>query len=298
MQLNPPPPPVEPPPPPPPPESSYWPAPAYGSQWGWPGTPPPPPPNDRPGHQGRLLILVAVVASVALVAVIAVGFVAAARQAYPPVPDIGSQLSLPPVPTPPPVTDVQPLPSALPTGSTIPVVWQPTNDGVVRVVPTSDGVDLTLLQLNQEESVPIPVPTAMPALRVDATETATTDSQGNHIGLACRTADHVYGATFAIDAYGERFMTLDGPDGPDTFSEMRSGVINDISTPNQLSAVCIEHSKTFEMMFAINGSVVADEEVPAMTTQPLFPALYICSCNGHEATHNSAITVSSLPSNG
>lgn len=258
-----------------------------------------PPPIDRPAPRHRVLILVSVVASVAVVAVLAVGFVAAARQVHGPPPNNAPLLSLPPIPAPPPVTDVQPLPSVPPTGSPVaPIAWNAVNDGVVSIVPSSDGVNLRLLQLSQEETVPIPVPGAMYALRVDATLSATTDSKGNHIGLACRTADHTYGATFAIDAYGERFISLNGPDGPDTFSQTRSGVINDIGTPNQLSAVCIEHRTSFEMLFAINGTVVADEEVPPITTQPLFPALFICSCNGNEATHNVAISVSSLPNGG
>ena len=93
-------------------------------------------------------------------------------------------------------------------------------------------------------------------------------------------------------------MWLNWPGGPTQLNDIHSGVIHDITTANQLSAVCIEHSKSFEMMFAINGTVVADEEVPQMTTQPLFPALYICRSNGHEATHNSAISVSTIPSSG
>ena len=172
------------------------------------------------------------------------------------------------------------------------------NDGVVSVVPAGDGVDLALLQLGQEETVPIPVPSALSALRVDATVSATHDSTGNEIGIACTTPDHAYGARFSIDANGDRFMWLNWPGGPTQLNEIRSGVINDIPTPNQLSAVCIEHSKTFEMMYAINGTVVADEEVPLMTTRPLLPALYICSCFGHEATHNSAISVSAIRSSG
>lgn len=255
-----------------------------------------PPPVDRPQPRHTLLILVALVASVAVVAVLAVGFVAASRQMHPAVPpDIAPELSLPPIPTPPPVTDVQPLPSALPAGSAVAnIVWTQGNDGVVSVVASNDGVELTLLQLGQEETVPIPVPSPLSALRVDATVTATNDSNGNEIGLACTTPDHAYGARFSINASGDRFMWLNSPGGPTQLNEIQSGVIHDITTPNQLSAVCIEHSKSFEMMFAINGTVVADEEVPQMTTQPLFPALYICSCHGHEATHNSAISVSSL----
>ena len=259
-----------------------------------------PPPIDRPAPRHRLVILVSVVASVAIVAVLAAGFIAASRQVHPAVPpDIAPDLSLPPIPTPPPVTDVQPLPSALPAGSAVAnVAWTPVNDGVVRVVPSNGGVELTLLQLGQEEIVPIPVPSALPALRVDTTVTATTDSKGNEIGLASTTADRAYGARFSITANGDRFMWLKWPGGPTELNGVRSGVINDISTANQLSAVCIEHSKSFEMMFAINGTVVADEEVPQMTTQPLFPALYICSCHGHEATHNAAISVNSLPPRG
>lgn len=247
-----------------------------------------------------MLIVVSVVASVAVVAVLVVGFAAASRQVHPTVPpDIVPELSLPPIPTPPPVTDVQPLPSTLPAGSAVAnVAWSQVNDGVVSVVPTNDGVDLTLLQLLQEETVPIPVASGASALRIDTTVTATTDSKGNEIGLACTTADRAYGARFSITANGDRFMWLRWPGGPTELNGIRSGVINDITTANQLSAVCIEHSTSFEMMFAINGTVVADEEVPQLTTQPLFPALYICSCHGHEATHNSAISVSTISSSG
>ena len=265
----------------------------------WPATPIPPP-IDRPQPRHTPLIVVSVVASVAVVAVLAVGFTAASRQAHPAVPpDIVPDLSLPPIPTPPPVTDVQPPPSTLPSGSAVAnVAWTQVNDGVVSVAPSTGGVDLTLLQLGQEETVPIPVPSALSALRIDETVTATTDSNGNEIGLACSTADRAYGARFSINANGDRFMRLDWPGGPTRLNDIQPGVIHGITTANQLSAVCIEHSKSFEMMFAINGTVVADEEVPQLTTQALFPALYICSCHGHEATHNSAISVSSLPTDG
>lgn len=298
MELNPPPPPLEP-PPPPPPDSAWWTPPLSGPQWGWPATPLPPP-IDSPQQRHTLLILVSVVASVAVVAVLAIGFVAASRQVRQAVPpDIIPGLSLPPIPTPPPVTDVQPLPSALPAGSAVPnAVWTQANDGVVSVVPTNDGVELTLVKLGQEEIVPIPVPSPLPALRVDTSVTATTDSNGNEIGVACTTADRSYGARFSITANGDRFMWLNWPGGPTRLNGIQPGAVHDITTVNQLSAVCIEHSKSFEMMFAINGTVVADDEVPQMTTQPLYPALYICSCHGHEATHNSAIAVSSLPTGG
>lgn len=169
------------------------------------------------------------------------------------------------------------------------------NDGVVSIVPDADGVELTLLQTGREERVPIPVKSAMPALRVDATITATSDSDGNEIGLACTTADHVHGARFTINANGDRFMWLYWSGGTTELNQIQSGVIHDVTAVNQLSAVCIEHGRRFEMMFAINGTVVADQEVPQMTTEPLYPALYICSCYGHEATHDSGISVSSLP---
>ena len=117
----------------------------------------------------------------------------------PPPPPPDSAWWLPPIPTPPPVTDVQPLPSALPAGSAVTnVPWRQVNDGVVSVVPTTDGVELTLLQLGQEEIVPIAVPSPLSALRVDTTVSATNDSNGNEIGLACTTADRAYGARFSI----------------------------------------------------------------------------------------------------
>lgn len=255
-----------------------------------------PPPIDTSAPRHRLLILVAVVASVAVVAVLAVGLAAASHQVHPGVDHIVPGLSLPPVPTPPPVTDVRPLPSTLPAGSAVAsVAWSQVNDGVVAVMPSTDGIYLTMLQVGHEETVPIPVPSALSALRVDATLTATNDSNGNEIGLACTTADRIYGARFSINARGDRFMWLNWPGGPTKLNGIRPGVINSITTANQLSAVCIEHSKSFEMMFAINGTVVADEEVPQLTTQPLFPALYVCSCFGQESTRNSAISVSSIP---
>ena len=256
-----------------------------------------PPPVDTPAPQHhRLLIVLSVVVSVAVVAVLAMGFVAASRQVRSIAPDIAPDLSLPPQPTPPPVTDVQPLPSTLPAGSVVtPLGWQQRNDGVVSAVPTNDGVELILLQTGQEERVPIPVHSPMPALRIDATITATTDSAGNELGVACMTADHVYGARFTINANGDRFMWLYGPDGTSELNEIRSGVIHDVTDANQLSGVCIEHGQQFEMMYAINGAVVADVVVPQLTSAPLYPALYICSCFGHEATDNSAISVSSLP---
>lgn len=311
MQFNPPALPPEPPPPPPPDASGWNTAPAE-SQWAWSVAPPAPPPLQGSRLHNRVVAVVAIVVSLAVVAglvgvVTLVGVKHAAAPvvtpaaSLPPEPTVPPEptLSIPAEPTAPPVTDIRPLPSALPTGSLVAKVpWTALNNGVISVVPSSDGVDLTLLQLERRQWVPVPVPSASSALRLDATVTATTDSGGNHIGLACQTPDHEYGATFSIDGNGEWFMSYDWPGGPELLDNAQSGLIHDVKTANRLSAVCIEHSQRFEMLFAINGTVVGDEVVPEMTAEPMFPMLYICSCTGNESTHDSAIAVSSIPYSG
>jgi hypothetical protein len=205
----------------------------------------------------------------------------------------------PPTPTAPPVTEVHPLPAALPAGSVVPTItWRHESTGVVTVTPSSDGVDVSLMELERKEWVPVPVPTAVSAVRLDATVAVTANGDGNHVGLACKTADHAYGATFSIDVNGQWFLSLDTPTGAILLDNAQSALIHEGKSPNQLSIVCIAHSESFEMLYAINGTVVADELSPGLRLQQLHPELYLCSCHGLEGMHDSAISVSSIPITG
>lgn len=244
-----------------------------------------------------MFVVIALAVSTAVLVVLAAGLVVGTRRVA--VPNIAPLLSLPPIPTVPPVTHVDPLPSALPTGSVIPsLAWTSENDGVVSVEPSGDGVDVALLQVGQKQWVPVRVPSASSALRLDATVTATTNSNGNHVGLACKTPDNKYGATFSIDVNGSWFLSLDSPAGDTLLDNAQSSLIHEDGAANQLSIVCIEHSHSFEMMYAINGTVVADALSPGLTPQPLYPELYLCSCHGRQAMHDSGIAVSSVPFTG
>jgi hypothetical protein len=131
-------------------------------------------------------------------------------------------------------------------------------------------------------------------MRLDATVTVTADSAGNHVGLGCKSTDNQYGATFAIDANGHWFMSLDWPNGPTLLASAQSAAIHPPGAANLLSIVCANSGGSFRTLYAINGLVVADEVSPLLTSQPWHPDLYLCSCNGTEGMRDVGVTVSTL----
>jgi hypothetical protein len=165
----------------------------------------------------------------------------------------------------------------------------------VRVTPNVSGVDVALMRPDLREWVPVPLSNAFLALRIDANVTVTQDTAGNRVGLACRTFDQRYGATFSIDGSGEWFMSLDWPEGPTLIDNAQSAQIHPPGTLNMLSIVCADRNGSFEIAFAINGTVVADEITPLLTSEPLHPALYLCSCEGSESMTDTDVAVSMLP---
>lgn len=298
------------PPNPPPPPS--WSTPAQPG-WDQPWAVPPPPDRRNPGEH-RLNVLIAIAATAAVLVGLAVGSVALVRYRAPAhVPNIAALLSLPPdptiaplpsfppdLPTPIPVAAVQPLPTTLPTGPVIagaaatPLAWTPLNDGIARVTLTPGGVDVALVRLEQRYWFRAPVSTEFQAMRLDATVTVTADSAGNRVGLGCKSTDNQYGATFSIDASGQWYMSLDWPNGPTLLANAQSPAIHPPGTANTLSIVCANSGASFRMMYAINGSVVADEVSPILTSQPWHPDLYLCSCNGTEGMRDVGVTVRTL----
>lgn len=307
-------------PPPPPPHDGWSPYPL--PQWGsvYPPPPPPPPPDPR-SWRHVVLVALAVVTSVALVAVLMVGAVMVVRGRYEKATGVSNGapvLSLPPIATPPPIatepaigsppmaippltTAVDPLPAALPTGSPVaggsaqPIGWRPIDDGTVRVTPTATGADVELVRPGQHEWVTLPLSTNFQAVRIDANVTVTHDSAGNRVGLACRTAEQGYGATFSIDASGEWFMSLDWAEGPTLVGTAQLAQIPPDGAATTLSVVCAETNRSFEMMYAINGTVVADVVTPLVTWDAWHPAVYLCSCNGLESMSVDSVVVSTLP---
>jgi hypothetical protein len=292
-------PPPAPPPPPPPGDGS---SPSLPPGWGqsWPGSPPL---GQAHGGRDRVLAVLAVFVGVSLVGLLLVGALVVLRNQGKAVgvPSLSPLVSLPPVSTPPPASAVHPLPSALPAGSpaaggiVAAIPWRPFDDGTVRVTPNGLAVDVALVRPGLREWVPVPLSIGFLALRIDARVTVTEDTAGNRVGLACRTADQRYGATFSIDGSGEWFMSLDWPQGPTLFDNAQSAQIHPPGTVNLLSVVCADRNGSFEMAYAINGTVVADEMTPLLTSEPLHPELYLCSCQGSESMSDADVAVSMLP---